>query len=246
MYLSTFRSIYSNIAIMNMEDENDEAVEYAEPLDGSLLDVSVNEEVKETFECNICGGHYSTKANLKRHLKKHEDPAFECKKCTQYFPSAAELTTHQEAKHTQKNELCITCGKAFAKKAHLHDHQRSVHEQNYSLEARLACPYTSCTRKFLTKEKFQDHVNGHTGVKPFSCTVCSKDFHSRYYKSKHEKVCTGETSTTCETCGKSLCDMSSLSRHRRTQLQGRQFTCRCGKRFRYESSLVRHQKNKEH
>ena len=64
---------------MNMEDENDEAVEYAEPLDGSLLDVSVNEEVKETFECDICGGHYSTKANLKRHLKKHEDPAFECK-----------------------------------------------------------------------------------------------------------------------------------------------------------------------
>ena len=90
MYLSTFRSIYSNIADMNMEDENDEAVEYAEPLDGSLLDVSVNEEVKETFECDICGGHYSTKANLKRHLKKHEDPAFECKKCTQYFPSAAE------------------------------------------------------------------------------------------------------------------------------------------------------------
>ena len=210
MYLSTFGSIYSNIADMNMEEENDEAVEYAEPLDGSLLDVSVNEEVKETFECDICGGHYSTKANLKRHLKKHEDPAFECKKCTQYFPSAAELTTHQEAKHSQKNELCITCGKAFAKKAHLPDHQRSVHEQNYNLEARLACPYTSCTRKFLTKEKFQDHVNGHTGVKPFSCTVCSKDFHSRYYKSKHEKVCTGETSTMCETCGKSFCDSSSL------------------------------------
>ena len=50
---------------MNMEDKNDEAVEYAEPLNGSLLDVSVNEEVKETFMCDICGGHYSTKANLK-------------------------------------------------------------------------------------------------------------------------------------------------------------------------------------
>ena len=150
------------------------------------------------------------------------------------------------AKHTQKNELCVTRGKAFAKKARLHDHQRSVPEQNYNLEARLVCPFTSCTRKFLTKKKFQDHVNTHTGVKPFSCTVCSKDFHSRYYKSKHEKVCTGETSTTCEICGKSVCDTSSLSRHRRTQHQGRQFTCRCGKRFRNESSLVRHQKNKKH
>ena len=82
MYLSTFRSIYSNIADMNMEEENAEAVEYA----GS--------------------------------------------------------------------EKC-------------------------------------CTRKFLTKKKFQDYVNTHTGVKLFSCTVCSKYFHSRYYKSKHEKVCTG-------------------------------------------------------
>ena len=117
-------------------------MEYAEPLDGSLFGVSINEEVKETFECDICGGHYSTKANLKRHLKKYEDPAFECKKYTQYFPRAAELTTHQEAKHTQKNELC---GKAFAKKAHLHDHQRNVHEQNYNIEARLVCPFTSCT-----------------------------------------------------------------------------------------------------
>ena len=44
-----------------------------------MLNVSVNEEVKETFECDICAGHYSTKANLKRQLKKHEDPAFECK-----------------------------------------------------------------------------------------------------------------------------------------------------------------------
>ena len=67
-------------------------------------------------------------------------------------------------------------------------------------------------------------MNTHTGVKPFSCTVCSKNFHSRYYKSKNEKVCTGETRTTCETCGKSLCDTSSLSRHRITQHQGRQFT----------------------
>ena len=66
IYLSTFRSIYSNIADMNMKEENAEAVEYAEPLDGSLLDVSVNEEVKETFECDICGRHYSTKANFKK------------------------------------------------------------------------------------------------------------------------------------------------------------------------------------
>ena len=100
--------------------------------------------------------------------------------------------------------------------------------------------------KFLTKKKFQDNVNTQTGVKPFSCTVCSKDFHIRYYKSKHEKVCTGETRTACEICGKYFCDMSLLSRHQRTQHQGQQFTCMCGKRFRYKSSLVMQQKNKEH
>ena len=31
--------------------EGDEDMKFAEPLDGSLLDVSVNEEVKETLIC---------------------------------------------------------------------------------------------------------------------------------------------------------------------------------------------------
>ena len=44
---------------MNIEHdtgESEKVLEFAEPLDGSLLGVSINEEVKETFKCDI----YST------------------------------------------------------------------------------------------------------------------------------------------------------------------------------------------
>ena len=38
-----------------------------------------------------------------------------------------------------------------------------VHEQDYNLEARLLCPFTSYTKNGR-KHKLQDHVNEHTGV----------------------------------------------------------------------------------
>ena len=121
---------------MNMEDENDEAVEYAEPLGGSLLDVSVNEEVKETFECDICGGHYSTKANLKRHLKKHEDPAFECEKvctcetsttceiCGKSLCDTSSLSRHRRTQHQGRQFTC-RCGKRFRNESSLVRHQKN-------------------------------------------------------------------------------------------------------------------------
>ena len=64
------------------------------------------------------------KTILQMHLKKHKDPAYECKNCMQYISTGAELATHHEAKYKEKDELCTVCGKRFTKKAHLHEHQR--------------------------------------------------------------------------------------------------------------------------
>ena len=55
-------------------------------------------------------------------FEKNEDPGFQCKKCTQYFSTGAELAAHQDAKYKEKVELCTTCDKRFTKKAYLHEH----------------------------------------------------------------------------------------------------------------------------
>ncbi|KAH3721845.1 hypothetical protein DPMN_064793 [Dreissena polymorpha] len=54
------------------------------PTNGSLLDISLDEELctSERFSCGICEASYARKAYLKRHLKTHEDGCIKCSVCT--------------------------------------------------------------------------------------------------------------------------------------------------------------------
>ena len=65
-------------------------VDFQDPLEGSILDVSAHEEVAQRFTCGICDSSFATNYNLQRHCKTHNDRfTFECTKCTQYFTTKA-------------------------------------------------------------------------------------------------------------------------------------------------------------
>ena len=213
-------------------------IEFDEPLDGSFLDVSHQEEVgSERYTCDICESTYSSKYNLKRHAKTHDERfTFECTKCTQYFTTDEALKAHQNAKHSGKSHLCTSCGKLFLKKAHLRDQQRRFHQPE-SLEPSIKCQFEGCSKSFQQKEKYYDHMNIHIGSKPYSCGKCAKTFHGKYYRNRHEKICTGTLKTECNICGQVLCDLCSLKRHKDAQHNKKVFTCHCGKMFaRYRST----------
>ena len=206
---------------------------------------SVKGVIKESFRCQICHEQYATKSNLKRHYKKHNDNnKFVCRKCTQYFSSQEELTAHETAKHSFKH-LCTSCGKTFSKKAHLQVHQSRLHEHGSS-EYNHPCPFENCNKTFYQKQRLQDHINYHTGTKPFSCAHCLREFHGMYLKNKHEKTCMADTKVMCNICGRLLCDIMSLKRHKDAQHNQTRHTCQCGKMFRYQTSLIKHQKIKGH
>ena len=52
-------------------DHNFEDIDFEDPLDGSLLDVSVQEEIDEQYRCGISNASFFLKSNLKRHPKAH-------------------------------------------------------------------------------------------------------------------------------------------------------------------------------
>ena len=56
---------------MELHEEAPSLDETMYPLDGSFLEVSMEEtDSSETFDCDICGRTYKSKVTLKRHLKK--------------------------------------------------------------------------------------------------------------------------------------------------------------------------------
>ena len=70
-----------------------------EALDGSILDVSITEEVTKQKtptrpSCSECGKTFTTKAHLTRHMKSHVLNSIRCTGCHLYFQTEQEKNTH--------------------------------------------------------------------------------------------------------------------------------------------------------
>ena len=65
------------------------------PLDGSFLNISLEETVHTTrydsYLCDICQKKFKSQHNLERHLKILDGTKFFCPSCTQYFDSEEKL-----------------------------------------------------------------------------------------------------------------------------------------------------------
>ena len=146
-------------------------IEELQPLDGSLLDVSMTEEVNTGYECTTCGKKFKHKNNLCRHMHAHQGNTICCKSCTQYFKSKAELDAHCAIKHVLV--VCEICGKQYQQKSSLTVHLKM---HNSSEVGQLICPFESCRKVFCKRTLYQDHLNIHTGLQPYTCNNCPAKF----------------------------------------------------------------------
>ena len=62
---------------------------------------------------------------------------------------------------------CTTCGKLVQKyKMTLHIQMAHTSEE----DRRYQCPF--CQKGFVVKRRLEDHINTHTGKKPYVCKIC--------------------------------------------------------------------------
>ena len=105
-----------------------------------------------------------------------------CLSCTQAFNNEDELKQHKAIKHSLPF-LCTYCGKTLngkqSFKKHLLLHEGKPH----------VCPYQTCGKSFLTPKLLTDHINVHTGLKPYSCDNCEMKFSRQPSLSKHKMAC---------------------------------------------------------
>lgn len=70
-----------------------------------------------------------------------------------------------------------------------------------------------CCKVFKKKDSLQNHINIHTGEKPFECDICHDKFRQKHHLQRHMLKHNGEKKITCEVCGKAFSRLEHLKQH---------------------------------
>ena len=132
---------------------------------------------KEKEICPECGAKVT---NVKQHIKfKHEIDKQKCPQCGKEFKNVLHLQSHMKF---HEKVPCPHCGKPYVL-SKLNLHIEAQHTSNE--DKRFKCDI--CGKGFNANQPLKDHINIHTGEKPYKCKYCSASFASRGNHGMHER-----------------------------------------------------------
>lgn len=189
--------------------------------------------VPKKFQCIYCQRKYKNKETLRKHEKKHTKQ-FVCKMCTQGFDSKECLEKHNDKFHSRRY-LCIICGKHLKTKRNFEYHLTTHVETK-----KFPCPIPDCNKSYNSEAFLSDHMNAHTGLKPYVCNTCKRTYSTVASLSHHKSTCCKDVK--CQLCNKKFSSKTALSDHEQSQHGHKHLVCECGKVFKWRTNLIRHKK----
>lgn len=185
-----------------------------------------------TYTCLICEESVfnGSPKSIVQHVKDiHDLRLYICDVCGADFRKRNELSAHlDDHVATEEGDFqCEICNRIFNNLRLFRIHKRMHYPQS------KAWSCTICNKKYSSKNLLEEHMNTHTGFRPYICKTCGKDFASKYTFKAHEK--THEIRPRpfqCGQCSKTFLSQQNLAQHERTHLGIKDFSCSvCGKLF---------------
>ena len=153
-----------------------------------------HQEKEQSYEriCDECGETFSAKHAYIYHVKKtHREVNFVCEICSYSTVSKTVLQQHRLT-HLSPNLPCKFCDKLFHTSFNLKRHINTMHTDAKTRP--FQCQ--ECEKGFYFKHLFRDHMNVHTGIKPYKCDFCETQFQNASNRIAHVKKIHPQSCTT--------------------------------------------------
>ncbi|XP_063545160.1 zinc finger and SCAN domain-containing protein 10-like [Cydia strobilella] len=133
--------------------------------------------------CAKCNKHFKNVYSYSKHMRYSDQHVssdmltHNCTECSRMFPTGTMLRRHMESVHSNERKYeCPVCHEMFRSSTNRTRHRRLAHENHFEPKDKM-CDH--CGKAFKTKKVLADHINTHTGARPFVCTLCGADFGHR-------------------------------------------------------------------
>ncbi|CAG9120089.1 unnamed protein product [Plutella xylostella] len=151
-----------------------------------------SQKVDEDAFCAECGIQFRNRNVLKAHLKfnkRHngdDQLKYECDVCEKRTATKTAMQYHIEAEHLKlANYVCDICNKQFHAERPYKRHLREKHSSRVVVKSNVC---HVCGKAFAHRKSLNEHMNRHTGLRPYECKICGATFgfHSALYT--HNKL----------------------------------------------------------
>jgi len=128
-------------------------------------------KVNKKTVCQICGMSIGTKnvTNLRYHMEDyHGEQEVTCTVCGKVLKHPNSLNRHMASHRTYTCDICGKSGAMDKYRTHMLQTHTPEHLKPYHCEL--------CGKGFCAKRSYKDHMNIHTGDKPYKCPFCPASF----------------------------------------------------------------------